>query len=96
MFVFDELASNYIYKLEHMKIPDYPLETKYSQVTYWNCDGCGTLYTDTCAEDYFICQDFNSFEGTKSERMCESNCRDSWYIGQLMKGNYYAQLYRMW
>ncbi len=54
---------------------------EYSLITYWTCDGCGNLFTDTSNEDYFICQDFNSFEGTISERMCESNCRDSWYVG---------------
>jgi len=81
MFVFDELANNYIYDLERMEVPDYPLETKYSQIDYWGCESCGALHTFSDGEKYWISTDFNSFEGNIETRMCESNCRDSWYMG---------------
>tara|TARA_Y100000361_G_scaffold30047_1_gene24868 strand:+ start:457 stop:702 length:246 start_codon:yes stop_codon:yes gene_type:complete len=81
MFVFDELANNYIYDLERMEIPDYPLETQYSQIDYWICESCGVLHTFSDGEKYWISTDFNSFEGNIETRMCESNCRDSWYMG---------------
>ena len=81
MFVFDELANNYIYDLERMENPDYPLETQYSQIDYWSCESCGSLHTFSDGEKYWISTDYNSFEGNISTRMCETNCRDSWYTG---------------
>jgi len=48
---------------------------------FWTCDGCGEDYEWAGTEKYFVSKDYNSFEGTISQRMCESECKDSWYMG---------------
>ena len=59
MFVFDELANNYIYDLERMENPDYPLETQYSPIEYWTCESCGAFHTFSDGEKFWISTDFN-------------------------------------
>tara|TARA_R100001082_G_scaffold108646_2_gene84227 strand:- start:311 stop:556 length:246 start_codon:yes stop_codon:yes gene_type:complete len=81
MYVFDENANNNIYKLETMESPDYPLETKYSQIDYWKCSDCNSTYTYSGKEKYHISTDFNSFEEDISWYQCKTNCEDMWDMG---------------
>jgi hypothetical protein len=48
---------------------------------YWTCNGCGTNYDYNSGEFMAVCRDVSSFESTYTEYLCETNCKDSWWMG---------------
>ena len=53
----------------------------YSQVDFWRCDGCGTLYTYQSEQDFRVTTDFSSFESNLNSYYCASKCEVYWDMG---------------
>ncbi len=76
-----DITSGNMYTVYDTKASNYYQESNYSQVTFWKCDECNTIYSDTGGEIYNIATDYNSFEGDISWWQCKTNCYHIWDNG---------------
>jgi len=53
----------------------------FSQVDFWQCDGCGTLYSYQSEQDFRITTDFSSFESNLNSYYCATKCEVHWDMG---------------